>query len=326
MPRERWDEMQQEKSVYKPMLDVEGQVQHLKDKGITFQLVNEEEAKEYLRNNNYYFKLTSYRKNYEKYEDGDNEGKYISLDFGYLKDLAIIDMDLRYMLAQLSFDIEHYTKIELLRLVEDLGEDGYAMCEDFIKSQTEDQRNRLMNEINRNENSVYCGDLFSRYPENFPLWVFLELIPFGRLVSFYGFCAIRFQDKKMKNKYFMLKTCKDIRNAAAHSSCIINDLKADTAQYDTSYEVLHKLARIKSVSKNVREKKMSNARVQQIVTLLYVYEKIVTSKGVQEKAVERLRKFEERMMRNIEYYQDNDMIRTNFEFLKLVIDNWHLNV
>ena len=71
---------------------------------------------------------------------------------------------------------------------------------------------------------------------------------------------------------------------------------------------------------------MSNARVQQIVTLLYVYEKIVTSKGVQEKAVERLRKFEERMMRNIEYYQDNDMIRTNFEFLKLVIDNWHLNV
>ena len=59
-------EMQQEKYVHKPMLDVEGQVQHLKDKGITFQLVNDEEAKEYLRNNNYYFKLTSYRKNYEK--------------------------------------------------------------------------------------------------------------------------------------------------------------------------------------------------------------------------------------------------------------------
>ena len=161
--------MQQEKSIHKPMLDVEGQVQHLKDKGITFQLVNDEEAKEYLRNNNYYFKLTSYRKNYDKYIDGDNEGKYISLDFGYLRDLAIIDMDLRYMLEQLSFDIEHYTKIELLRLAEDLGEDGYAICEDFINSQTEDQRNRLMNEINRNENSVYCGDLFSRYPENFPL-------------------------------------------------------------------------------------------------------------------------------------------------------------
>ena len=159
--------MQQEIFQHKPMLSVDGQVQHLKDKGITFQLVNEEEAKEYLRNNNYYFKLTSYRKNYEKYEDGDNEGKYISLDFGYLKDLAIIDMDLRYMLAQLSFDIEHYTKIELLRLAEDLGEDGYAICEDFIKSQTEDQRNRLMNEINRNENSVYWEICFRDIPRNF---------------------------------------------------------------------------------------------------------------------------------------------------------------
>jgi len=317
--------MQQEKSVHKPMLDVEGQVQHLKDKGITFQLVKEKEAKEYLRNNNYYFKLTSYRKNYEKYLDGDNEGEYISLDFGYLKDLAIIDMDLRYMLAQLSFDIEHYTKIELLRLTKDLGEDGYAICDDFINSQIEDQKKRLMNEINRNENSVYCGDLFSRYPEKFPVWVFLELIPFGRLVSFYGFCANRFQDKAMKKKHFMLKTCKDIRNAAAHSSCILNDLRPDTAQYNTSYDVLQKLARIKSVSKNVREKKMSNARIQQIVTLLYVYEKIVTSTGVQYKAVERLRKFEERMIRNIEYYKDNDMIRTNFEFLNLVIDNWYPN-
>ena len=156
--------MQQEQYAHKPMLNVEGQVQHLKDKGVTFNIVNEEDAKVYLRNNNYYFKLTSYRKNYPKHEDGDNDGKYISLDFGYLKDLAIVDMDLRYMLAQLSFDIEHYTKIELLRLAEDLGEDGYAICDDFINSQSEDQRKKLMNEINRNENSVYCGDLSGEFP------------------------------------------------------------------------------------------------------------------------------------------------------------------
>lgn len=307
------------------MLNVEEQVQHLKDKGITFQLVNENEAKEYLRNNNYYFKLTSYRKNYQKYEGGENKGKYISLDFGYLKDLAIIDMELRYMLAQLSFDIEHYAKIELLRRAEDLGEDGYTICEDFISAQTEEQRNRLMNEISRNKGSVYCGDLFSRYPEKFPLWVFLELIPFGRLVSLYGFCADRFKDKKMKKKHFMLRSCKDIRNAAAHSSCIINDFKTDTSRHPTSYNVLHKLAKITTVSRNVREKKLSNARVQQVVTLLYLYKEIVTSKGVQEKAIKRLQVFEERMMRNVEYYQDNDKVHTNFEFLKLVIDNWYLN-
>lgn len=316
--------MQSDYYLHKPMLNVNAQINHLKDKGVGFNLVSEEEAKEYLRNNNYYFKLTSYRKNYFKYESGERKGKYIALDFGYLKDLAIIDMDLRYMLAQLSFDIEHYTKIELLRMAEDRAEDGYMICNDFLNSQKEDQKERLKNEISRNKGSIYCGDLFLRYPEERPVWVLLELIPFGRLVSFYGFCAERFQDKKMKRQYYMLKTCKDIRNAAAHSSCILNDLRANTTQYDTNYDVSRELSKIKGLSKDVRDKKMSNARVQQIVTLLYVYKRIVTSKGVQEKAVKRLEEFKVRMLRNAHYYEDNDIIRSNFEFLTKVIDNWYL--
>ncbi len=308
------------------MLNIDEQVQHLKNKGITFKLINEEEAKIYLRNNNYFLKLTSYRKNYPKCEDGENKGKYVSLDFGHLKELAIIDMELRYMLAHMTFDIEHYTKIEILRMVEFFDEDGYKICGDYINSQKEEQKNRLFNEISRNRNSIYCGDLYSRYIEEIPVWVFLELILFGRLVSFYGFCANRFHDKKMMSTYFMLKMCKDIRNAAGHSSCIINDLRAGTSQYNSSYDVLHKLARIKDISKNTRDKKMSNSRIQQIVTLLYVYEEIVSSKGIRSKAIERLKTFENRMIENIVYYTKNEIIYTNFEFLKLVIDNWYLNL
>lgn len=316
-------EEEQKKWMKKPMLDVDGQIQHLKDKGVTFDLVSEEDAKTYLRYNNYYFKLTSYRKNYEKYLSGECEGKYISLDFGYLKDLAIIDMELRYLLAQMSFDIEHYTKIELLRMAEDAGEDGYSIIEEFMDSLSEAQRSRLMNEISRNENSVYCGDLFSKYPEHFPIWVFLELLPFGRLVSFYGYCAERYQDKKMRKQHFLLKTCKDIRNAAAHSSCIINDLKPGSSKYATSYDVTRQLGTIKEISKGVRDKKMSNARIQQIVTLLYAYDKIVTSSGVISKAKTQLIQYQKRMMRHIDYYKENDTIRTNFEFLKIVIDKWY---
>ena len=56
-----------------------------------------------------------------------------------------------------------------------------------------------------------------------------------------------------------------------------------------------------------------------------MWESCIGKGSLQDKAVERLRKFEERMIRNLEYYKYNDMIRTNFEFLKLVIDNWYLN-
>ena len=38
-------------------------ISHMKAKGIKFDIVNEEEAKLFLQNNNYYMKLASYRSN-----------------------------------------------------------------------------------------------------------------------------------------------------------------------------------------------------------------------------------------------------------------------
>jgi len=83
-------------------------------------------------------------------------------------------------------------------------------------------------EINRNRRSVYCGDLIDKYDGRYPIWVFIEVISFGRLVSFYDFCANRFSDMSMKNNFYRLLTCKEIRNASAHSNCILNDLKVRT--------------------------------------------------------------------------------------------------
>ena len=68
---------------------------------------------------------------------------------------------------------------------------------------------------------------------------------------------------------------------------------------------------------------MSNARVQQIVTLLYTHNQIVTSNGVHKEARGLLQKFSERMIKNIHYYEGNDLIMANLCFLKMVIDNWY---
>ena len=127
----------------------------------------------------------------------------------------------------------------------------------------------------------------------------------------------------MENNHFILKMCKSVRNAAAHSNCIINDLNANTTSLSTSYTVTKELSNIKSVSKTTRIKKMSNGRIQQVVTLLYMHKKLIPSEGVKKNAAKRLHIFSDRIKRNNAYYINNDLIKTNFDFLNVIIDNWY---
>jgi len=45
----------------KPMLNAKEQIEHLKNKGVKFELISEINAGKYLKENNNYFKLTSYK-------------------------------------------------------------------------------------------------------------------------------------------------------------------------------------------------------------------------------------------------------------------------
>jgi len=306
----------------KPILSLDEQIEHLKQNGVKFNIMNEQAAKDYLLNNNNYFKLTAYRKNYNKHPDGYFKDKYIDLDFAYLVDLAVIDMQIRYQVVHMALDIEHYVKLKLLRKVNENSEDGYQIVQDYIGSLTDIQKSILDGEINRNINNIYCGDIINKYNSKYPIWAFIEIISFGRLVSFYDFCSKRFADKGMKDDYYRLLTCKEIRNASAHSNCILNDLKSRTSKHSTSNEVTEALTRINTISKGFRNVKMSNARIQQVITLLYVHKKLVVSEGIRSNECDKMKKVVDRMFKNNEYYNRNDVIYGTFNFLKLVVDNW----
>ena len=110
--------------------------------------------KDYLTSHNNYFKLTAYRKNYAKHPDGDDKDKYIELDFAYLVDLAVIDMQLRYRIVHMALDVEHHAKLQLLRKVEETGEDGYQIVRDYIDSLGEKQKATFEGEISRNQGNI----------------------------------------------------------------------------------------------------------------------------------------------------------------------------
>lgn len=91
---------------------VDEQIELLKQENITFEKISVEEAKEYLIKNNNYRNLCLYKNLFEKYYiDGKYINKYIDLDFAYLKDLAIIDFELRLLLYDIISDIEHFGKL-----------------------------------------------------------------------------------------------------------------------------------------------------------------------------------------------------------------------
>ena len=59
----------------KPMLSTEGQIAHLKARGVAFELCDEQEALEYLRANTYYYKLAAYRVLFPKKVGGAYDGE-----------------------------------------------------------------------------------------------------------------------------------------------------------------------------------------------------------------------------------------------------------
>ena len=124
--------------------------------------------------------------------------------------------------------------------------------------------------------------------------------------------------KDMKNDYYLFMSIKELRNAAAHNNCIINELYDKNAR-EVSYELLNALGK-NGVTKTERGSKLSNERVRQIVTTLYTHKKIVLSDGVRENQKLGLNSVAERMFRNITYYDSNPKIKTFFEFFKKTVD------
>lgn len=80
----------------------------------------------------------------------------------------------------------------------------------------------------------------------------------------------------------------------------------------TNYKVMKLLSKAQ-IAKSMRENKMKNPRLRQIVTMLYVFDKVITSKAIKET---RYTEFAElinvRMKRHKDYYEKNPTIISAF--------------
>lgn len=290
-------------------------IEHMRQKGIKFTIISEEEAKAFLINNNYYMKLASYRKNYEKQtNECPTKGQYINLEFAYLKELSTIDMHLRYKILEMCLDIEHNIKLSLLNGAERAGDDGYQLIRKFVA-----QNDKVLKTIHAHKSSDYCKGLIESYYPYFPTWVFVELISFGDLTYLCDYYHTLYGEEIEDKKF--LNIVRDLRNASAHSNCLINRL-SDEIDGSPDKRIIDFIKNLNCLSKSSIKNNIKHSFVYNFVVLLYVYNNTVNNGIMKQRRFNDLKEMlERRVERNKDYFIKNNRIRSQYSFLKKIVDS-----
>lgn len=316
-------------TILRPMMKTSDMVPYLKNKNIKFEDCSKVDAEKYLRENNNYYNVTAYKNNFPKYQCGELTGKYIDLDFAYLKDLSIIDYRTRIVLFKMIIDIEHYLKIRILNIVEELeDEDGYNIVNLYLERDYKDTKysRRVHDSIRKKVTNEYYNKIFSKYDidgdtkiENIPIWEFLEIITFGELINFFEFFTNEYNLDD--NKYiFILREVNKLRNAVAHNSCVLSELDKKDNLHRADTLVINYLQDC-GIGKENRTNKLRNSRIRQITYTLYLFNEIVSSTGVKQNVNHELSKlFYGRIILNRKYYNNNGLLKSIYEYFDKIIE------
>ena len=301
------------------------------EKGIQFKYTSENDAENYLININNYLRTAAYRKNYQKNQKGNNVGKYISLDFAYLQELSTLDMHFRFVISKMCLDIEHDLKVKMLKDIEsDSSTDGYDIVKKFLL-----QNAYILGKLEANSASPFTSDLIHKYFtvqrtydlikgkyvnkisafDDCPAWVLLELLTFGDFIRCYEFYYSSRNLSKLSTS--VINLVKSLRNGAAHNNCILADLAHGTSR--PPQEISQEIAKINSINSNQRQKKLSCRPMLEFTCLLYVYKLIVSDKVKYHRIKELKRLFFNRMLEKKEFFKNNELIKSNYEFACKVI-------
>lgn len=310
----------------KRKLTVEEQIQDMVDKNIQFELYSKEDAKKFLKYNNYYFKLKSYARNYNI---NLQTQKYYNLDFAYLVELSKLDMYIRKMILELSLDVEHYLKVRLMNdLSDNPEEDGYNIVRLFLKF----HQNAEADIKNKADRYSFCSDLAEKHldeykePKELALWNIVELLSFGNFMELY---EVYYQTYQSFNYSDYLKSIKFIRNAAAHNNCILSTLRKPSSlkKFSKTKKLANILGKIPEFRElDNRDAMMKNPVIHDFVTLLFVYNdimKVSATKNVRNRKMEEIcHQFcdeDGRIRKNKSYFDKNPYIKDAYSFVCHII-------
>ena len=281
--------------------------------GITFNLKSEEEAAVFLAKHNYFFRL----KQYADFGEKTKSGKFTNVDFGQMVELSTVDMFLRKLILKMTLDFEHYLKVKIINdSQENPSDDGYTVVENFLE--THNRVRHLIENLN-NSSYFYNRQVFDKYKEKTSVWSIVEMLGFSDFIDFYAHYYQYFHQKCEYTPHF--DSVRRLRNAAAHNTCMISNLKPQSwfkSDIEINFELLG--ANLE-VGNGVISSCLKVPVLNDFAVMLSNYVKLISSPKIKEQTLEEMQEFfNGRMILHKDYFENVNEIKNAYHFAKDVLD------
>lgn len=297
-----------------PKLTVPEIIEYCKNTlGITFDLMDEDKAKEFLEKNNFFFRLKQYC---STCTERTKSGKYIGLDFGHLVELSTIDMFLRKLLLKMTIDLEHNLKVKLVNTCQNNpADDGYEVVQKFLESHLKIKDSILQ----VNKITGYGENSFDKYVAAPAVWNYVEMVSFADFISFYAFYYDYMRLECEYTKHF--ESVRRIRNACAHNVCMLSSFKAVQGfkpDLETNFELLGGNI---GIGNGTISSCMKVPLLNDFAVMLSVYTKLISSPKIKEMTIQEIKDFfDGRMVYRKQYFENNIDIKNAYLFARKVLD------
>lgn len=196
----------------KQSITVDEQIALLKSHGITFELMDEDSAREFLRSRSYFFKIKSYERNYKRIEIGATY-TYSGLDFGHLVELSYMDFALSRICLSLALSTEHFLKVRLNQLI--MNDPKPDLSETLV-------RRILHGDTSLIRCNPYTEDMWEACNNAPSIWHLWELLPLNEHIRLY---SSYFDYHGVQPPYaHLLFIVRKLRNAVSHGNCLLADV------------------------------------------------------------------------------------------------------
>lgn len=318
---------------------VQEQILHLKiNHNIEFRLISEIEAETYLTDKNYFFKLKAYA--------GVFEGLESPVDFFYLIELSKLDMYLRRTILLMTLNLEHSLRCLLVKFSTlNAKDDGYLVVRRFL-TYYDGKFDKSLNWYRPNYKVMVERDvksyssLFDLDPitgdlqEELPVWKLVEVLSFQPLIAFYNFYRKTYPNSLPKLDHFYGFSVKKLRNSAAHSNCLLHNLKpsCDIIGYnkfkvDNSLSTfLHNklLPKVRNMDIDITFEELdfiSIPLIHDLTALIFMYNELVKSNEIKYYDFQSLKNFvDKRALRYKEFFENVATLSGSLKFISKIID------